>query len=66
MGNLLLAALLASIVTLAAVAALFRRGESGRAGGILLRWGIGVLAYVAILIVTPLLPGNRGLRASLR
>lgn len=64
MAILLLIFLLASIVIWVKVASLSLSGESGRAGRILLRWCIGVAAYLAIVMATATLPSDRGLQAT--
>jgi len=56
MSFLLLA--LASIVSLVAIAVFFVTGQYSRAGRILVRWGIGVAAYAAILVVVAMRPQN--------
>ena len=49
---------LASIVSLVAFAVFFVTGQYSRAGRILVRWGIGVAAYAAILVVVAMRPQN--------
>jgi hypothetical protein len=61
---LLLVLLLASVVTLVRVAALFSSGESVRATRIFRRWGIAVAAYVAIVIAAAALPSSSEVQAT--
>jgi hypothetical protein len=62
MSILLLAALLASVVTLITVVVFSLHGEFRRASRIVFRWGICAVAYAAILVATAMLPHDSALR----
>lgn len=62
MSILLLAGLLASLVTLVTVTVLCLRAEFRRAGRIVLRWAACTAAYVAILLLTAMLPNASDLK----
>ncbi len=58
----LLAALLASVVTLMTVVVFCLRGEFRRASQAACRWGICAAAYTAILVVTAMTPHESALK----
>ena len=62
MSVLLLAGLLASVVTLTTVSVFCLRGEFRRAGQAIFRWGIGLAVYTAIIMVTALNPREAPLK----
>jgi hypothetical protein len=62
MSVLLLTGLVVSVVNMMTVAVFCLRGEFRRAGSAVFRWGIGAVAYTAILMVTAMTPHESALK----